>query len=329
MNNLSSKIKSMPKIDLHCHLDGSLSAKFVAETVSDDYTPDELLSHMQVPMDCKSLTEYLKCFDIPIRALQTKDNITNAVLDVLSRAASENVSYIELRFAPSFSVHKELSYSDVCEAAIKGCKLGLERFGIYSNIILCAMRHQDMDTNLKTLNSVREYLGYGVCALDLAGDESLFPNENFTELFEKARRLNVPFTIHSGECGSVENVRLALSFGARRVGHGIALAKDMNLMDECRQKKLGLELCPTSNLQTGAVSRDDIYPLKKFLDNRLLATVNTDNRTVSNTDMTSELILAYNSLGVDNDDLYQIYKNSVEIAFADDNIKNTLLSKWQ
>jgi adenosine deaminase len=284
---------------------------------------------MQAPSDCQSLTEYLKCFDTPIKALQTADNITGAVLDVLSQAASENVSYIEIRFAPSFSVHDGLSYSDVCEAAICGCKKGLEQFGIHSNIILCAMRHLNPETNLKTLMAVREYLGNGICALDLAGDESAFPNENFTGLFEKARELNVPFTIHSGECGSVNNVRLALSFGAKRVGHGIALAKDEALMAECKKSCLGLELCPTSNFQTKAVSCKADYPLKRFLSYGLPATVNTDNRTVSNTSLTDELIFSCENLGISYDDIRQIYKNSVEISFADDNTKNILLSKCQ
>jgi adenosine deaminase len=329
MNDISSKIKSIPKIDLHCHLDGSLSPEFVSKAISSTCTTDELLSLMQAPANCQSLTEYLKCFDTPIKALQTSDNITNAVLDVLFQAASENVSYIELRFAPSFSVNSELSYSDVCEAAIKGCALGLERFDIHSNIILCAMRHHDMNTNMKTLMAVREYLGNGICALDLAGDESMFPNQNFTELFQKAKQLNVPFTIHSGECGSVENVRAALAFGARRVGHGIALVKDEALMDECRKHRLGLELCPTSNFQTKASSTTDDYPLKTFLSANLLATVNTDNRTVSNTNLTNELLLSYNNLGIDYDSLHKIYENSVEISFADDNTKNMLLSKWQ
>jgi adenosine deaminase len=329
MNDISSKIKAMPKIDLHCHLDGSLSTEFVSNAVSCGCSQDELLSLMQAPADCASLTDYLTCFDTPIKALQTADNITSAVLDVLSQAALENVTYIELRFAPSFSVHDGLSYSDVCEAAIRGCKLGLERFGIYSNIILCAMRHLDLDTNLKTLECVRTYLGNGICALDLAGDESMFPNEGFTELFKRARQLDVPFTIHSGECGSVENVRLAMEFGARRVGHGIALAKDAALMAECQKLGTGLELCPTSNFQTHAVEDRQNYPLKRFLSSNLLATVNTDNRTVSGTNMTNELLLAYNNLGIDYDDLHQIYKNSVEISFADDKTKNILLSKWQ
>jgi adenosine deaminase len=329
MTNISAKLRALPKIDLHCHLDGSLSPEFVAGAVSSDLSSNELLSLMQAPPSCSSLTEYLKCFDTPIKALQTKADITGAVLDVLSQAAAENVSYIEIRFAPSFSVNDELSYRDVCEAAISGCREGRKRYNIHSNIILCAMRHLDYETNLKTLNSVREFLGNGVCALDLAGDESMFPNENFTELFAEARRLNVPFTIHSGECGSVENVRLALAFGAKRIGHGIALAKDTKLMNECKNHGLGLELCPTSNFQTKAATDMESYPLKTFLSANLLATVNTDNRTVSNTTLNNELLFAYEHLGINFDDLHQIYKNSVEISFADDDTKNLLLSKWQ
>ena len=187
------------------------------------------------------------------------------------------------------------------------------------------MRHLDYKTNMKTVAAALEYLGNGVCALDLAGDESLFPNENFIPLFEYARRSNLPFTIHSGECGSSKNIRIALELGAKRVGHGIALINDKTLMEKCLDARLGLELCPTSNFQTGAATDFEAYPLRYFLSFGLPATVNTDNRTVSNTTMTNELSLACESLDMSVDNLKQLYKNSVEISFADDSVKHHII----
>ena len=124
--------------------------------------------------------------------------------------------------------------------------------------------------------------------------------------------------------GSVDNIKVALELGAKRVGHGIALCKDSTLMKECQKSRLGLELCPTSNFQTRAVTNINTYPLRLFLDNGLLATINTDNRTVSNTNMTKELHLSLEKLQIKEEDLITIYKNSIEISFADDNIKNQL-----
>ncbi len=323
-----STIANIPKIDLHCHIDGSFKPSFVKDTLHLAEPLDAISKQIQAPEDCKSLTEYLTCFDLPIKCLQTAQDITNGVLDILESCAAENIVYVELRFAPTFSLNNALTYPDIFEAAIKGCKLGRVKFGIESNIIACAMRHLPLETNMAMLHATTDYVNHGVCAIDLAGDENLFSNDQFVDLFKEAKRLNIPFTIHSGECGSVENVRLALEFGARRVGHGIALFKDQALMEECKRARLGLELCPTSNYQTRAVTNDMTYPLRQFLDYGLLATVNTDNRTVSNTTMTNELVLACDKLEILEKEISTLYRNSVEISFADDAIKHRLLEAY-
>ncbi len=320
MNNIS-----IPKIDLHCHLDGSFSLDYVKNTLKLNISDEELKNQLTAPADCNSLAEYLTRFDIPISCLQTPDNITAGILDVIKQASIDNVSYIEIRFAPNCSLNENQSYQDIYEACIKGVKLGRELYNVYSNIIVCAMRHHSMETNLQVLKSAGDYLGQGICALDLAGDEASFGNELFVDLFKTAKDMEMPFTIHSGECGSANNVKIALALGAKRVGHGIALIKDKSLMEECKKKRIGLELCPTSNYQTKAVKPGEIYPLRHFLDEGLLATVNTDNRTVSDTTMEKELLFAINNLDIREEDLQTIYKNSVEISFADNNIKNQLL----
>lgn len=325
INRYDNTINNLPKIDLHCHLDGSLSEDFVRKALGlpDDF---DLKSRLTAPSDCASLKEYLTCFDIPIQCLQTYDNIKNGVLDVIRQAAAENVKYLEIRFAPSFSVNENLSYDDIYRASIDGVALGRRLYNVESNIIVCAMRHLSPETNMKVLKTAMPYLGYGICALDLAGDEAAMGNEHFTELFETANSMGMPFTIHSGECGSSNNVKIALELGARRVGHGIALIKDTELIKDCVKKRLGLELCPTSNFQTKAVLAIDEYPLRSFMDMGLLATINTDNRTVSNTNMENELRIALEKLKLKEEELITIYKNSIELSFASDNVKDKLLT---
>ncbi|MGN0435385.1 MAG: adenosine deaminase [Wujia sp.] len=319
-------ISKLPKIDLHCHLDGSFSTAYVRNTLHPEQSDEELLNMLQAPELCYDLAEYLTRFDIPISCLDSREHITAGVLDVLTGAAAENVLYMELRFAPTCSLNSSLTYKDIYEAAIEGCRIGKEKLGIDSNIIACAMRHHSIEQNLAVLKNAREFLGSGLCALDLAGDEAAFPNKGFDYLFTEAVRIGMPFTIHSGECHSVENVKYALDSGASRVGHGIALVKAPELLSDCRRKGLGLELCPTSNFQTRAVAPEEPYPLRYFLDNHLLATVNTDNRTVSNTTITKELETVCEKHGIHEEDLLTLYQNSVEISFADDNIKNELLT---
>lgn len=323
-NGLLQFIKSMPKIDLHCHLDGSFSTDFVRKAAGLFDSDSELLSRLQAPDICSGLSEYLERFDLPISCIQTPENITAGVYDVVKNASAEGVRYIEIRFAPTCSVNEVQGYSDIYEAAIKGCELAKQDTGCDSAIIVCAMRHHGEEENLAVLNSAMDFLHHGVCALDLAGDEAAFPNKEFKYLFDKARSYNMPFTIHSGECHSVDNVRFALEAGASRVGHGIALSKDPLLMTECKRKRLGLELCPISNYQTRAVTENEIYPLRTFLDAGLPATINTDNRTVSNTSLVRELTFVVEKCGITENDIVQMYKNSIEISFANDDIKHKL-----
>lgn len=315
------EISDMPKIDLHCHLDGSLNKSFVEMCLNRKVSQEELTA----PDNCSSLAEYLTRFDIPVSCLKTKENLKQAVINLIKDAKEDNITYLEIRFAPTLSLNENLGYKDIYEAVIEGKNEGFKQYGVYSNIIICAMRHHSEKQNLDMLVSGREYLGSGICAVDLAGDEAMFSNEHFHYLFEKANKLQMPFTIHSGECKNVSNIKIAVEAGAKRIGHGICLQNDKALMKVCKEKKIGFELCPTSNYQTKALMPDEVYPLRVFIDFGIKATVNTDNRTVSNTTMTKEYELITNKLNIAKEELMLLYKNSIEISFADDNIKNHLL----
>ncbi len=326
-NTLVSK---QTKIELHCHLDGSLSTKFIRkfapESMNIDNLSDEQLKELIVaPKNCHSLAEYLTRFNLPIACLQSYEAIEEAVLDVIKQAYSENVKYIEIRFAPTFSKNEGLSYRRILEAAVSGSKKGKEKYSVASNIIVCAMRHLSPETNLEMLREARELLGNGVCALDLAGDEAAFSNDNFTYLFEAANKLAMPMTIHSGECGNKTNISIAIEAGARRIGHGIAMKNDKALMDLCKEKMIGIELCPTSNFQTKAVSEKKNYPLRDFIDNGICATLNTDNRSVSDTTVNNEILFSLDALKLREGEIYNIMENAIHVSFADIDTKNELL----
>ena len=294
-------IKELKKTDLHCHLDGSLSAATLSRFLN--RTPD--FSELSVDDSCTSLTEYLKKFDLPLQCLQTKANL---------ELAADQMKYIEVRFAPALSTQDGLSCDEVIESVLRGLEKGKSETGIDYNVITCAMRHFEPEQNMKLLDSMRKYVGRGVCALDLAGDESKFPNPLFHELFEEARHQSIPFVIHSGETGNVENVRTAMEYGAVRIGHGLALIQDPDLMQEIARRGIGVEMCPTSNLQTHAIDSWNHYPLDTFLNAGVKASINTDNRTVSSTTVTRELERIQELYGSD-DMIRQVVKNAEETAF--------------
>lgn len=325
-------IPNMPKIELHCHLDGSMRIDTTQSLLIEQgrqYSQEELHELLQAPMDCPSLADYLKRFDLPIQCIQTKEGLFASAYDLAKDAAKENVKYMEVRFAPSFSTQEGLSICEIIESVENGLRKAREEFDIHTGIIVCGMRNLSMDTNLSMLKQARELFGEGVVACDLAGDENAYPTSQFVDFSETAKKFGMPFTIHSGECGSIENIKVAIELGAKRLGHGIAMAKDEELIRFCAQKRIGVELCPTSNLQTKAVLSMEEYPFRKFWDAGVLLSVNTDNRTVSGTSMTQEMQFLSDRYELDEEVWKKIYKDSVEMSFASYNSKNALLAAWK
>ena len=318
------------RIELHCHLDGSLNVDFVDTMLRKqgmNIERKELEEKLKVKPDCTSLTEYLEKFDLPLQCLQTKEALGQAAYELVMDATKDDVAYIEVRFAPMLSTEKGLTCTEVIDSVVHGLKKGERESGTYAYAIVCAMRHHSLERNLEMLKATKPFVGKGVCALDLAGDESAFPTSLFRELFLQAKEWQIPFTIHSGECGSVDNIREAIALGAQRLGHGIALEKSPELRQLCKEKGIGIEMCPTSNLQTKAVKGLDGYPLKQFLEEDLLVSVHTDNRTVSGTTMEQEEKLVKERLQISEEMWLQCTRNAIQTAFASDEIKEELMRR--
>ena len=313
-------IKNLKKYDLHCHLDGSLSTVIIqklAETIGKELpAKEQLRSMLQVQPDCTSLKEYLEKFELPLSCLVTRENFRIAVRELLGEAAKENIVYMEIRFAPLLSVHNSLSAREIIEGALDGLREGQELHHIRGGLILCGMRHMKVEDNIELVKIAKEYLGHGVCAVDLAGSEAEFPVLQQREMFVTAKELDIPYTIHAGECGSPQSIRDALELGARRIGHGIAARKDKQLMQYCAKQGICFEMCPISNLQTHAVPSMEEYPFLDFLEAGIPITINTDNRSVSNTTITKELELLQTQYQLTESDLNLLMENAKRAAFV-------------
>ena len=209
-------------------------------------------------------------------------------------------------------------------AVLRGLERGKKEFGIDFGLIVCAMRHHSEEMNWRMIRTAREYLGSGVCAADLAGAEAIYPMSEFKNLFQNTYKIGMPFTIHAGECGSAQNIIDSVEAGARRIGHGIAMRGHSDLIKELAEKGIGIEMCPISNLQTKAVAGPEKYPIREFLNGGLKVTVNTDNRTVSDTTMTKELEFIQNTYGIQDDEIYLLMKNAADVAFAENCVKDKL-----
>ena len=317
---LEKEFLNKPKVDLHCHLDGSLVLQSMSEILGREVRKEEI----QVSDNCTSLAEYLQKFDIPISCIQTEAGLKKSAKDFLLGLQKDNIKYVETRFAPFFSCGEGLSYKQIMESVLDGLKEASEEIGILYQVIACNMRHLDEETNIRMMRECREFLGEGLCAVDLAGDEKSMPNALFGNLFAEAKKLDYSYTIHAGECGSVQCIKDAVEMGAKRIGHGIAMMGNKEVQKLLASKRIGVEMCPISNYQTKALQPEQTYPVREFVKAGVLATINTDNRTVSNTSITKEMEFLNQKCGISEEELYQCQMNAVDVAFCDDAMKHEI-----
>ena len=313
-------------IDLHLHLDGSLSlnsvrhlARLQGESLSEDDTV--ILRHLQVSQSCSGLGEYLDKFVFPLSFLQSAEQLALAAFQLKEELIEKGLIYAELRFAPQSHRQRGLSQEEAVQAVLSGCA----QSSLPSGLILCCMRGRgNEEANRETVRLAGKYIGHGVCAADLAGAEALFPTEDYRELFAYASALGVPLTIHAGEAAGPESVCSALSFGAKRIGHGVRAAEDPALLQELAESGICLELCPTSNMHTGLFPSYASFPLCAFLDAGVCVTINSDNMAVSHTDVFAELEHMKKAFSLTEEDLRQLQHNAVEASFADETTKALL-----
>ena len=309
--------------ELHLHLDGSLRPETVWELAKEQgirlpaESAEEVKYKMEVPEDCRTLEEYLERFDLPLLVLQRADAIERVTYELVEDLAKEGVDYAEIRFAPQLSVNGGLTQDEVVEAAIRGAERGMKAYPkIRVGLILCCMRGADNEAlNMQTVETAKKYLGPVVCAVDIAGAEGLFPTENFAPVFAKVREYGIPMTIHAGEAAGPDSMKTALSFGTKRIGHGVAAINDPELIRRLIDENVTLEVCVTSNYHTKVVPSIAMHPIHKLLDEGVHVTVNSDNRTCSRTTLQKEKEVLKEQLGFSDEEIEKMQEYAWEARF--------------
>ncbi len=306
----------MKKIELHVHLDGSVRPKTVSELLN--YDIKDVKNKMMVTSDTKDLTEYLTKFDLPIKAMQTKDNLKRIARELALDLKDDDVIYAEVRFAPILHTKEGLSLDEVVSSVLEGIKSVNE---IKINLILCMMRGFSYEDNLKTIMVTKKFLNKGVVGLDLAGDEKKYQTINYKDLFMIAKDNNIPFTIHAGEADTSKSVLDAINFGAKRIGHGIAIVNDDKVLNKVKEKNISLEVCPTSNVDTKAVLSYEKHPIKDLFLKGVKVTVNTDDRTVSNITLSKEYEKLKEYFNFSDEEFLQMNLNAISSSFMNEDEK--------
>ena len=321
-------LKELPKIELHCHLDGSIRPKTVLELALKQglplpsYEVNYIKNILIAPIECNSLKEYLERFEIPIKLMQSKENLRRIAFELMEDSAKENIKYIEIRFAPLLHTASDLSIEDIIKSVLDGINDGEKKYDIKGNLILSFLRHMPVKTIYEVLEIGKKYLNNGIVAVDLCANEEHGFSKKFIKPFSLAKELGYRITVHAGETGIGENVLEAIeTLGAERIGHGIYINSCKEAYDIVKDKNIVLEICPTSNVQTKAVNSIETHPLLNFYKDNLKVTINTDNRTVSNTTLTNEYTIIKNTFNIDFNIYKNFYFNSIDAAFIDDKFK--------
>jgi len=314
--------KKLPKTDLHVHLDGSLRLETILDLARKDGIDlgvdniDDLKKLIGPGKIHKSLNDYLKGFDITLKVLQTKESLYRAAYELAEDCAAENVGYIEVRYSPVLHTQKGLPLTAIVESVVEGLKDAQKDFGINSGVIICGIRNISPAVSLRMAELAVAYKNRGVVAFDLAGAEYNYPAKDHLEAFSLILSNNVNVTIHAGEAYGPDSIHQALHYcGAHRIGHGVRLKEDGGLLNYVTDHRIPLELCPSSNVQTGAIKTIEEHPVKFYLDLGIRVTLNTDNRLITNTTMTDEYDLIYNTFDLSPFNILDLVINGVKSSF--------------
>jgi len=327
-------IRSWPKAELHCHLDGSVRLETMLDLAKQqgkmDVLPADsvegLRDELRQVEASGTLEAYLAWFDYTIPLLQTDEALRRTAYELAADNAAENVRYLEVRYSPILHVEEDLSLEAVNDAVLDGLAQAEQDLDLTTSLIICGLRDRFESASMRLAELAVEYQHEGVVAFDLAGGEAGNPPKGHLHAFYRARNNLLNLTIHAGEDWGPDSIRQALFYcGAHRIGHGISLRKDPELMQYFADHRIPLEICPTSNVDTQAVPSLEAHPIETYVRSNIPVTVNTDNRLFSRTSMTEELWRVYQHCNLEAHHLREIALNGFRYAFLPYQHKQDLL----
>lgn len=319
VSTLEAICRELPKTDLHLHLDGSVRPESVVEFAAEAGKPLDLATaqkRMRVAGESRSLPEYLTKFPFVNSYLQTALRLERVTRELVEDCARENVRIAEIRFCPLLHTLEGLRMEAILEAVLSGFASAAKATGVKGGVIVDCLREQAPEKQIELAELAVRYKDRGVIALDLAGNEASHDAKNSLGAFQIAGLAGLRRIAHAGEADGPASIRQAIDvLQAERIGHGTKLLGDMKLQSEIVERGIPLEMCLTSNVQTRAVSDYDTHPFCRYLRAGVRVTLNTDNRTVSNTNSSRELALAWFWGALTRDELKRVVMNGVDASF--------------
>ena len=331
------KIEALPKVELHRHLEGCISAELLLQ-IAREYEVnlptrklEELRPLIQVEGNAGSLKAFLDKFYWLGKAFPTLEAVERVAYYVCRDCARDNIRYVEIRFSPLFmSLEIHHSWEELLHSVLKGTRRAEKEFDIETGLIVGISRSNPLDQALRVVDVACEYSGLGVVGVDLFGDEAAYPPELFSPAFRVAREGGLNVTVHAGEGGGETNIRSAIhELGAQRIGHGIKIVNGKRLMEWVRDKGIPLEISLTSNVKTGTVPSLREHPLRRLYDYGIKVSLNTDDPAICDTTLSREYQLAMEYQGFTFSEIKGLVLSALEQSFLPDYRRQPLRARLE
>lgn len=322
-------IHRMPKIELHAHLEGSISPSTLLEMARRNglSLPANDLAGIERLFCYDDFLGFLQVYMICARTLCTGEDFAQLTYEVLKAAAAQNIRYIELFLSSMQHRLRSLDFAELLQGIADGRERAYREMGIQSGIMFDYGRQFGSEEAIEMAHEAVAGRKYGVVAFSIGGDEINYPPALFVEAFKVARAGGLGLTAHAGEAAGAESVRDAVELlGVSRIGHGIRVLEDPVLVEELRRCKVALDVCPTSNVRTGVVRSYDEHPVRRLYNAGLLMTINSDDPTLFGTTLTDEFLLAAERFGFTVDEICGLVQNAVRASFLPPEHKERLLA---
>jgi adenosine deaminase len=325
-------LAKLPKIDLHRHMEGSLRLETLAEVAREhgvdlpSYDIDELRPYVQFTDDVPDFYNFLSKMELLRRFYSAGEAVRRIAYEAIIDAAHDNIKYLELRVSPA---GKHISPEEVMENVIAAVEQAAIDHSIQVGVLVTMVREFGVKVAEEVLELAVAYKDKGVVGVDLAGHEETHPGTPFADVFLRAREYGLNVTIHAGEVGGADNVREAVELlGAERIGHGVRAIEDQQVIRLLRERNIALEVCPTSNLQTGVTPAFTQHPLRDLYHLAVPVTINTDDPSISDTTLTDEYLVAVESMGFSLHDIKRTILNAASAAFLPPEKKTALYQEF-
>src|SRR5579863_9159450 len=323
------ELRPLPKIELHLHLDCSLSYQVVS-TLSPSVTREEYQRDYIAPARCANLADFLSRAPKGFQLMQTEDSLRLVTEDVFQQLVEDGVIYAEIRFAPLLHTERGLSDERVVAVVESAVERLIRETGMQAGLILCTLRHFKEAESMRTAELVEKFRGSRVVALDLAGDEAGFPMDAHVEAYRYAREHGLFRTAHAGEALGPKSVWETLRLlDPQRIGHGTRSIEDPKLVEHLRQKRIHLELCPTANVQIiPSIRSMEEHPIDRLYRAGVSLSVNSDSRMLTPTTLTREYESLQHNFNWSEQDLLRANLMGLDAAFVGNDVKQRLSERF-